>query len=958
MAAPRILLVEPEADGDQGLAERLRDLGLACGLARTGLEAWHHIAASRPDLIVIAPETPELDELRRRLRDEYMGRAPETVALASTVGETALNELGLHAVVLRPFDAGWLRDLVTALVRGGDELDAGRLREMLRLTTLGPDLQRALDRLAKRLQLIFGVSDAVVVANASGRQWVGNSSDEPVSIGEWPRLWRLCAEAIEAGAPLITEVGTTAQTRVAAAVRTKNREVVGAICLFANGARVFSADAREALDHLATRIGTELAWTSVHHRVAGERDQLRETAMYDPLLGVFSRAALDLALTSEIARRKRTRAALTLAVLDIDEIRVINDRYGHVVGDGVLRYVAQATRDLARGHDVVGRSGGDEIAVVMGDTAVAEARSVIGRIVQTLRRRPFVTPDGREIAIGARAGLAAFGSGDEDVAEWIARATEAADTAKVAEDGIAVAAGRGRSGASGREVRFEPGATLAGVYQIAHEISRGAMGVVYRAEDLGLSRPVAIKILRPDLVRAKGVVERFRGEAGVLASLSHDNLVRIHSFVEDRDDVFFVMELVEGVSLHTVINDFISRKRYLARERIAAIVSQVASALDAMHDAGLMHRDVKPSNVVLDRTRDRAVLVDVGLARKLGSRAEAAGTPGYVAPESFRGGTETPATDVYGLAATAYTLTVNRAPFGNADEVREILRRQIEEAPARPSRLRKDITSETDAVLARALSVEPASRHSTAGAFARALENSFAGVKPETDAPTIDHLPEYLESERSRSAAGNGTAVSTLTFFPALAAASRTPESRHTRGILFRTAARLLQADSGTGQAASFAVVDQDLAESLSSRVSPSAWISAELFVRLLESVDLGGLDRHAFAFELGSLGVQLSFRRFYPSSPESLSPQGTLSACDVLWRRYHSWGGIEVEIANNHEGMVTARESPTPFVCSFIRGWLTRVVTESGGHEPAVQHPGCVHNGARDCSFVVRWSN
>src|SRR6185503_6414954 len=152
--------------------------------------------------------------------------------------------------------------------------------------------------------------------------------------------------------------------------------------------------------------------------------------------------------------------------------------------------------------------------------------------------------------------------------------------------------------------------------------------------DLGLSRPVALKMLRPDLVRDVDVLRRFRDEAAILAAINQEHLVRVYSFVEDRDDVFFVMELVEGLSLDNHISELAEQGQHVPTDRAASIVAQVASALDAMHKAGVMHRDVKPGNVVLDRTRDRAVLVDVGLARRLGDRAEPAGTPGFIAPES------------------------------------------------------------------------------------------------------------------------------------------------------------------------------------------------------------------------------------------------------------------------------------------------------------------------------------
>ena len=924
-----------------------------CELAQSGREAWQRLATERPDLMLLAVETPDLGELMRRIRDEYMALAPALVALTS-VGSPGISpsDHTLRAVVMRPAEPRWLGDLAAQTASGEIALGQGRLREMLRLTTLGSELQEALDQIASRLKLIYGVASVAIVANAAERQWVGTSAGA-VALAEWPRLWKLCAQAVEVGAPLIVSSSDGPQTRIAAALRTAQHELVGAICLFASGARIASPEAHEALDDLASRIGTELAWRSIHSRVSGERDKLRESAMVDPLTGIASRAALDHAMTSEIARSHRTKSPVTLAILNVEALRVINDRYGHLAGDAILRHVARTASDLVRAHDLVGRVGGDEIAAVFGDTDTKEANAVVGRILKVLENKPFQTTDGKEIPVVVRAGLAEYGHRDADAIAWLARATEATVLAKKSDDLISIARDNDRPQTSRQEVRFEPGTTLAGMYEIAHEISRGAMGVVYRAEDLGLSRPVAIKMLRPDLVRETGVVDRFREEAGILASLSHENLVRIYSLVEADDDVFFVMELVEGVSLHSVVNDFISRNRYLARARVGTIVKQVASALDAMHNAGVMHRDVKPSNVVLDRARDRAVLLDVGLARRVGSQSDAAGTPGYVAPESFRGGTETPATDVYGLAATAYTLLINRAPFGTADDVRDILRRQLSTSPKAPSGLRADITSETDGVIARAMTLEAQDRYPTAGAFANALVDSFSGVNPDVEIPEVDSLPDYLRSERGRRAS-EVRSTDTLTFIPALARPGSDDRSPLSRGILFRCAAKLLEAESDAKEA--IVLSNPMLAGALSPHTAPGGWLPAEQFLQLLEAIDLTGHDRNAFAHELGARAVQLSFRSFYPSSPESLSPSMTLSAADVLWRRYHSWGAIDIEVAGEDEAMLGFRESPSPFICSFIRGWLAQIAVESGGGNPRVQHPTCRHLEDAMCSFVVGW--
>ncbi len=218
---------------------------------------------------------------------------------------------------------------------------------------------------------------------------------------------------------------------------------------------------------------------------------------------------------------------------------------------------------------------------------------------------------------------------------------------------------------------LEAGTTLGGMYQILHEISRGAMGVVYRAEDLGLGRPVALKTLRPDLARDRGFVQRFRAEAALLASFRHENLVQVYAFGQEGEDVYFVMELVEGEPLEDRVEMARHEGKLMTFDEITHVIAQIAEALDCMHRAGIFHRDVKPANVLLDRVRERAVLVDVGIAKRRGSETDPAGTPGFTAPESFTGATEGAQADVYGLAATAYTLLSTEVPFrgGNVEEI-------------------------------------------------------------------------------------------------------------------------------------------------------------------------------------------------------------------------------------------------------------------------------------------------
>src|SRR5207342_2094557 len=179
------------------------------------------------------------------------------------------------------------------------------------------------------------------------------------------------------------------------------------------------------------------------------------------------------------------------------------------------------------------------------------------------------------------------------------------------------------------------GTTVGGTYRVIHELSRGAMGVVYRGEDLGLGRAVAIKVLRSDIASDREAVAQFRAEAALLAQLHHENLVQVFALGEHAGDVYFVMELVEGQPVSDVLRTTIGRSEWFPTAAAAQIALEIGDALDAMHEVGVIHRDVKPANILLDRERDRAVLVDVGVAVKAGDTRDAAGTPGFAAPESF-----------------------------------------------------------------------------------------------------------------------------------------------------------------------------------------------------------------------------------------------------------------------------------------------------------------------------------
>ena len=181
------------------------------------------------------------------------------------------------------------------------------------------------------------------------------------------------------------------------------------------------------------------------------------------------------------------------------------------------------------------------------------------------------------------------------------------------------------------------GARLAG-YRIESLVGQGGMGVVYLAWDARLKRHVAVKLIAPELSGGEGFRERFLAESELAAALEHPNVIPIHDAGEAEGRLYLVMRLVDGSDLRTLH----AREGPLRPARALAICSQLADALDAAHERGLVHRDVKPSNVLLDR-REHVYLADFGLTRELGDvpppagDGHSVGTPAYVAPEQIRG---------------------------------------------------------------------------------------------------------------------------------------------------------------------------------------------------------------------------------------------------------------------------------------------------------------------------------
>jgi serine/threonine protein kinase len=280
----------------------------------------------------------------------------------------------------------------------------------------------------------------------------------------------------------------------------------------------------------------------------------------------------------------------------------------------------------------------------------------------------------------------------------------------------------------------EEGRLLAGRYRLVRRIDEGGAGAVWQARDERLDRDVAIKILGPNADDA--FRERFADEARRAASVLHPNVVTVFDEGRDGADAFMVMELVRGRTLRDMVAD----RGPLRPHEAARIVAQIAAALDAAHEAGVIHCDVKPANVIVDQ-QGTAKLTDFGIARAArGPREhELIGTARYIAPERIEGRAPTERSDVYSLGLVAYELIAGRPP--NAEmETEDLLRVRLDGRTPSLRSARVGISEEIDRVVAKALARDPQGRYASAGAFARDLlaasqRDDATGVLPPVTRP-------------------------------------------------------------------------------------------------------------------------------------------------------------------------------------------------------------------------------
>jgi hypothetical protein len=288
------------------------------------------------------------------------------------------------------------------------------------------------------------------------------------------------------------------------------------------------------------------------------------------------------------------------------------------------------------------------------------------------------------------------------------------------------------------------GTVLGGKYKLETVIGKGGMGRVYRAEHIGLGRPMAVKVLHADHAADTASVKRFRREAMAHSRIEHPNVLRVHDCGQDGELHFMVMELLEGRDLRAILD----AERILPMERIVAIMTQVCSALAAAHRQGVVHRDVKPANIMITPSEDEegqpyehVTVCDFGLAKTVGPQPKTGwgdsspltaigatvGTPDYLSPEQALGEECDPRTDIYTCGAVMYEMTTGRVPFHTA-HLMGLLVAVATKLPRPPSELYPGIDRGLEAVILKALSKNRGLRQQTAQALRGELSALIPGM--------------------------------------------------------------------------------------------------------------------------------------------------------------------------------------------------------------------------------------
>ena len=265
-------------------------------------------------------------------------------------------------------------------------------------------------------------------------------------------------------------------------------------------------------------------------------------------------------------------------------------------------------------------------------------------------------------------------------------------------------------------------------YEVLSKLGAGGMADVYKGRDLMLNRYVAIKVLKKEYREDESFVKKFRSEAQAAAGLMHPNIVNVYDVGEDRGLYYMVMELVEGITL----KEYIQKKGRLSAREVVSIAIQMCTGIEAAHDHNIIHRDIKPQNIIISK-EGKVKVTDFGIARAATSHtvsSNAMGSVHYVSPEQARGGFCDAKSDIYSAGITMYEMITGQVPFDGESTV-SIAMKHLQEIIKPPSTIVPDIPKALEDIILKCTQKSPERRYPNAGALIRDLKRTL--VEPDGD---------------------------------------------------------------------------------------------------------------------------------------------------------------------------------------------------------------------------------
>lgn len=313
------------------------------------------------------------------------------------------------------------------------------------------------------------------------------------------------------------------------------------------------------------------------------------------------------------------------------------------------------------------------------------------------------------------------------------------------------------------------GRLLSNRYRITERIGLGGMAEVYRAQDSVLGRSVAVKVMLPQYANDPTFTARFRQEAAAAANLQSPYIVNVYDWGQDGETNFMVMEFVRGTDLKNAIN----QRGAINQRKVAEIGSQVCQALSVAHGMDIIHRDIKPQNIMIQPDGNVKVM-DFGIARAknstLAKTSAVLGTAHYISPEQAQGKELTPASDIYSLGVVLYESATGKLPFDGPDSV-SVAMKQVQENPQPPRVVNPEISPDLEAIILKAMAKKPEERFATALDMRRALNDYLAG-KPISSAAMANTKTEVISSIPSGYAQQRGATAGHTAVMPPLAGGS------------------------------------------------------------------------------------------------------------------------------------------------------------------------------------------